>query len=465
MNLRNTILSLLTCSASILLTAGLVYADANGPDPGLSGVPGEVGTCANCHSAGASTINTMGGKLSLNTGTASTYTPGEIQHWIITLADPTAKRWGFQATARLASSTSTTAGGLSSADSNTQVICSNASFRTAQRTTTGSCSSSNPLMYAEQTLTGTRNGTTGSVTFAIDWQAPATNVGSVTVYLAGNAANGNNNDDVGDHIYTATVTLTPASAAAAPVITQVVNGASFGTGIEAGSWVTIKGTNLTAATNCDAVNNPSTGCRTWTSADFTNGTPTSLDGVSVLIGGQLAFIYFISPAQINVQAPDVSPANVAVTVTNSSGTSNSLTAPLASYAPGFFQVGSYAVATHLDGTLVVPSTLISTATPAVAGETILLWGTGFGPVSPGVAAGKTPAQVLGPGTLAYASIPAVITVGGIQAQVVYDILSPNAMGLYQIAITLPANVQSGDQPVIATTGTTSSPSGVLLAVK
>ena len=79
--------------------SGMAYADANGPDPGLSGVPGEAGPCANCHGSGASSVNTNGGKLALNTGTTATYVPGEIQHWIVTIADPSAKRWGFQAAA------------------------------------------------------------------------------------------------------------------------------------------------------------------------------------------------------------------------------------------------------------------------------------------------------------------------------------------------------------------------------
>ncbi len=457
---------LFTLSILFGLVSGLAYADAAGPDPGLAGISGEAGTCANCHGAGSAYINKSGGTLSLSTGTSSSYTPGELQHWIVTIADPTAKRWGFQAAARQATAASTLAGGFVPTDSNTQVICSNSTFRTRQTTTSGACSTTNPLMYVEHTLAGTRLGTTTSVTFNFDWKAPATNIGPVTVYLAANAANGNNVDDVGDHVYTATFTLTPAAATSpTPSVTSVVNGASFAPGIEAGSWVTIQGSNLTSATSCDPVNNPGPGCRTWTSADFANGTPTSLDGVSVLIGGQPAYVYYISPTQINVQAPQVSGASATVVVTNSLGMSNTATATMASSAPGFFQNGNYAIATHQDGTLVAAAGTIAGATPAVKGETVIVWGTGFGAVSPSVPVGKTTTQAFGSSTIAYATTPPSITIGGVQATVVADALSPDALGLYQIAVTIPNSVSSGNQPIVAGLSGLSSPSTVMIAIQ
>lgn len=446
--------------------SAVARADSNGPDPGLSGIPGEVGTCANCHGAGTSSINANGGKLSLNTGAGSTYVPGEIQHWIVTLADPSARRWGFQAAARQSASTGTAAGGFVATDANTQVICSNSNFRTAQKITSGACSTTNPLMYVEQTTTGTRNGTTGSVTFNFDWHAPSTDMGAITVYIAGNAANGNGNDDSGDHIYTASFNLTSAAAISQqPTISDVVNGASFAPGIEPGSWVTIRGTNLTSATSCGSGVSPGPGCRTWTSADFVSGTPTSLDGVSVLIGGQPAYVYYISPTQINVQAPDLAAGNANVVVTNSAGTSNTVSAAVASFAPAFFVNGNYAIATHQDGSLVAPSGTISGATPAAKGETIILWGTGFGAVSPSVPAGQTSSQALGSNSIAYALNPPVITLGGVPATVVADALNPSALGLYQIAVTIPTTVSSGDQQILATVGGKSSATGYSVAIQ
>jgi hypothetical protein len=73
----------------------------------------------------------------------------------------------------------------------------------------------------------------------------------------------------------------------------VVNGANFLPGIAPGTWITIRGSNLSAAT------------RIWTDSDFSgNNLPTQLDGVSVTANGKPAYVYYISPTQLNVLAPD-----------------------------------------------------------------------------------------------------------------------------------------------------------------
>jgi hypothetical protein len=48
----------------------------------------------------------------------------------------------------------------------------------------------------------------GSKTFSFDWVAPSTNIGNVTFYYAGNAANGNGTNS-GDRIYTGSQEVTP----------------------------------------------------------------------------------------------------------------------------------------------------------------------------------------------------------------------------------------------------------------
>jgi uncharacterized protein (TIGR03437 family) len=418
----------------------LLLADATGPEPGYAGVPGELGTCAACHGSGSSSVNTKAGSVSIAFPNGLTYTPGQKQHWVVTVADSTARRWGFEATARSSTSNSTMAGSFKATDTMTQVLCSSSSFR-AQINTSGTCSSNAPLMYMEHTLAGTRLGTTGSANFEFDWTPPASDVGAIKVYIAGNAANGNNQDDSGDHIYSASYTLTAASNG--PTITSVVNGASFTGSIVAGSWVSILGTNLSGTT------------RSWTSADFVNGTPTSLDGVSVTIGGKPAYVYYISPTQINVQAPAVPSGTADVIVTSGSSTSNTAQATVADFSPAFFVSGGYAIATHADGTLVT-----STA-PAAKGETVTLWGTGFGATTPSVA----PGQTLGD-AIAYVLSPPGVKIGGVSASVYGTALNPSALGLYQVVVTVPTLALSGDQTVVASVGGQSSPSsGVLLSVE
>src|SRR5579872_416332 len=152
-----------------------------------------------------------------------------------------------------------------------------------------------------------------------------------------------------------------------PVITLVANAEGEIPTIAPNTWVEIKGSNL-------AKNNDS---RVWAGSDFVNGQmPTKLDGVSVTVNGKNAFIYYISPTQINILTPpDAMPSTVAVQVTTNAGTSPTFTAPAQPLSPSFFVFngGPYIAATHVGGMLLGPAGLFPGATtPAVPGETIVL---------------------------------------------------------------------------------------------
>jgi uncharacterized protein (TIGR03437 family) len=100
-----------------------------------------------------------------------------------------------------------------------------------------------------------------------------------------------------------------------------------------------------------------------------------------------------------------------------------------------------------------------TTTPANPGDVVILWGTGFGPTNPSVPAGQKVT-----GAPAVQTAP-VITVGGLPAQVLGAVLSPGFLGLYQIAITVPASVQKGaDVAVSASVNGVNSPDGVFLTI-
>ena len=64
-----------------------------------------------------------------------------------------------------------------------------------------------------------------------------------------------------------------------------------------------------------------------------------------MINNKPAFLSYVSPTQINVQAPaDTSLGSVPVTITNSAGTSDVSTPTLAAVLPGLFKIGDYVVA-------------------------------------------------------------------------------------------------------------------------
>lgn len=213
----------------------------------------------------------------------------------------------------------------------------------------------------------------------------------------------------------------------------VTHGATLESGIASGSWVTLFGTGLAPTT------------RIWNAGDIVDGRlPESLDGVSVSINNRPASIYYISPTQLNVLAPEATAeGNVPVTVSTSAGTSAAITVNFRRLSPGLFQFPSEnAAAVRADGTLIGPANLIAGATtvPARPGDTILLFGTGFGPTRPSVLPNET------------FSVP-LPTTNSVRVQI-HNQLAPVAFaglvspGLYQFNVTVP-DLPDGDYPVSA----------------
>ena len=429
----------------------LLLAYLSGLDAGVAGVP-EEDTCADCHNGPSGS-----GSVTVTFPGARTYTPGAKQHLVVNIVDSAQQRWGFQLTARQANSSSTQAGSFTpGADGYTQLVCTQTDFRSQAFGNT--CTTNGmALQYIEHTASGSRLGTTSGVTFEFDWTPPATDIGNLVVYVAALAANGDNTDR-GDHTYTARYTITSPSAVPAPqpAISSggVFNAASFQPGVSAGSWVTIQGSNLAGNT------------RSWGAGDFEDGAlPTQLDGVSVKIDGKPAYVAFISPAQINVQAPaDSALGPVPVEVAFNGSTSSPGTAQLQAVSPGLFLwSGKYAVATHSDFSPAAPAGLFQgvTTVPAKPGESIVLWGTGFGATTPTVAPGILPPA----NPLANVANPVTVTIGNIAATVVGAAISPGNPGLYQIAVQVPSSAPDGDLPVVAQVNGVQSSSNVLLNVK
>jgi uncharacterized protein (TIGR03437 family) len=248
------------------------------------------------------------------------------------------------------------------------------------------------------------------------------------------------------------VTLVVAGTQPAPIIGGVTNGGSFAAGFASATWVSIFGTNLSATIG------------NWNGSGFTNGLlPTSLEGVSVTIDGIPAYVEFIGPGQINVLAPDDPTTGAApVQVTVAGQTSNSFTAQKQQFAPAFFTFGNgkYVAAEHTDYSLLGKPGLMAdvTTTPAQPGKIVLLYGTGFGPTDP-----PTPTGQLVPGRPSLPADSVQITIGGVAAPVQFAGLAGS--GLYQINVTVPSGLPSGDAAVVATIGGVQSQSGVSITVQ
>jgi uncharacterized protein (TIGR03437 family) len=243
------------------------------------------------------------------------------------------------------------------------------------------------------------------------------------------------------------ISVTFAVTAPLPTITGVVNGASFQPGFESGSWVTIQGSTLSNT-------NPG---RTWMASEIVDGNlPTSLDGTKVTIDGKSAFVYYISPTQLNVQAPtDSATGPVAVVVTNNGQPSAAFTAQLEACSPAFFMYNGYVIASHYPDYALMGNA----SAPAAPGDILILWGTGFGPTNP-----VTPAGVVVAGAPA-ATTTATITIGGVGVTVIGTaMLTPDSAGLYQIAIQLPATMPVGAASIQASVGGVMSPASAQIFI-
>ena len=251
------------------------------------------------------------------------------------------------------------------------------------------------------------------------------------------------------------VTYTIQAPAQKPTIAAggVVDAAGGGKAIAPGTWVSIFGTLLSTTT------------RAWRDTDFQNGLlPTVLDGVSVTIDGKPAAVAFISPGQINVLAPDDSSTGLGpVQVKNTLGATDSVLALQQTAAPALFQFPGtgYAAGVHADGTNLAGLRLVQQGIPGTAakvGETIVLFGTGFGATQPAI---SSTAPV--PAALPLARLQDLsVRIGGLDAAIAFaGLISP---GVYQFNVVVP-QVATGDQIVVAELRGLLSQSNLLLTIQ
>ncbi|MBZ5608831.1 MAG: IPT/TIG domain-containing protein [Acidobacteriia bacterium] len=414
------------------MATALIYAHAAGPDPRHTGAPGDT-TCADADCHVGTPLNGGGGSVVVNFQNGLTYIPGERQTFTIVITDPKARVYGFQMTARLESDPVNGQAGDFTAGFQQLVICDNSTYKKPS-----GCPAKYPVEFIEHSEPFASN------TIYVSWTAPSSDVGNVHIYVAANAANGNTTE-TGDHIYTADYVLNPVAPCTdvTPSISAVQSAGGFNStaGLASGTWLEIYGSDLTCTSG-----------RQWSGGDF-NGSnaPTSLNNVQVTVDGIPAYVDYVSSTQVNVQAPDDpnTGAGIQIVLTNAAGSSNALNMDKNSIAPALLAPSSFntqghqwVVALHEDQTFVGKADLIGGLpfTPAKPGETITIYGIGFGPVDP-----ATPAGVITPLQNSLQNA-ATFRFGHTAATLSYAGLAPGYVGLYQFNIVVP-NVSSGDMPL------------------
>jgi hypothetical protein len=196
----------------------LVYAKSEGPDPGYTGAPGDLGDCTACHDTFVN-ANVGAGHVTIGSN-PPVYQPGQSYTLTVTVQDPQPmrRRWGFQMTAMDASGAP--AGSFTSLGGETQVVTGGPNLMGRQ--------------YIEHTQLGTFAGTPAGHTWQIRWTAPSADIGTVRFFAAGNAAN-NDGTNQQDYIYTTTAA---SESTTSNVTIQIMNGPD-GQTLQAGSTFNI----------------------------------------------------------------------------------------------------------------------------------------------------------------------------------------------------------------------------------
>jgi uncharacterized protein (TIGR03437 family) len=438
----------------------ILWAHVEGPDARHSGAPGDAKfSCADagqCHTSlqNGGPVNVAGGGVTATFSTGSSYTPGGGAITIsVTVTDPKNTHYGFQMSARLDSDQTNGQAGYFIPGANQLVMCdyNSVQFMDTPESAPNSCGpdgNGNPsIEFVEHSFPKGSFPQTTPYTFT--WMPPATNVGPVHFYVAGNAVNDNQDADAGDHVYTNSYVLTPAAALPPPTIVAggVLNAASFakasnglGLPVAPGSLVAIFGSNLGSA-QADA-----------TQAPF----GISLGNVGVKINGIDAPLRDIFPAppfpSINAQVPfKVLPsgqtsATVPIVVTVNGVASSPQQVQIVSSAPGIFTipsgVGNAVLVNLTDFSIAAPAGSITglTTHPIPRGTKAFFYATGLGEMTPAVADGAGEGTS---GTPTAVNTP-VVTIGGITAPVTFAGQAPGFPGVSQVNITIPANAPTGN---------------------
>ena len=230
---------------------------------------------------------------------------------------------------------------------------------------------------------------------------------------------------------------------ATPVIRTsqgVISASAYGgfNALAPGTWMEIYGKNLANVNS-----------QTWTAADFKGNTgPSTLGGTTVTIGGQPAFLDYVSTGQVNAQVPsNIAPGPQPVVVSTPGGTSTPYSITVNATEPGLLAPSVFNLngeqniaAVFSDGvTFVLPPGSIAGVASARAkpGDTLVFFGVGFGKVTPDSPAGQIVTQANNLNGKFQASF------GGTPATIAFSGLTGGYLGLYQFNVVVP-NVAASD---------------------
>jgi uncharacterized protein (TIGR03437 family) len=253
------------------------------------------------------------------------------------------------------------------------------------------------------------------------------------------------------------LTVTASSAPPVSVVSAVLNAASYAnSAVSPGEMVSIFGTSIGPANSA------------YLTLDATGKVATSLDGVTVSIGGYLAPLTYAGSGQINAIVPYEVAGNASpsVQVTYGGQTLDGPSLQVAATAPAIFtQNGS---GTGPGAILNQDYSLNTLSNPAPAGSVVQIYMTGEGLTTPAQADGTvTPVNTSGVGPITPAPQAAItVSIGGQPAQVDFAGEAPgDVAGVLQVDAEVPAAAGSGANSIVVRIGNATSQSGVTVWVK
>jgi uncharacterized protein (TIGR03437 family) len=191
---------------------------------------------------------------------------------------------------------------------------------------------------------------------------------------------------------------------------------------------------------------------------------TTLGSVQVLVNSVAAPLFYVGPLQVNFQVPYslVTGQTATVQVVSGGTPGNARSIAITATSPRLLLFpGNYGIAFNTDGSIPLPSSQVVppfVSHPAKPGDVLVIYGVGFGQTSPvaveGIAANGAPLLQNAATTTVDLGGPIGL---GVTTAAGYSGLTPTAVGLYQINVTVPLNVPlSNSLPVTATVGSATS---------
>ncbi len=484
----------------IALFPAMMLAHVEGPDVRHTGGPGDVQvSCgdpngpvgATCHTDKSAPgvggpINASGGSVTATFSTGSVYIPGGQPITItVTVQDP-APNWsgyyGFQMTARLDSDqVNGQAGHFAVGGPNQAVFCdydaaANLADNFAVKNGCGNYvtgpAKGKPVVEFIEHAFPSMNSSAQTTPYTFTWTPPATDVGPVHFYVAGNAVNNDHKASGLDHVYTASYVLTAGSALPPPSIATggVLNAASLakdgnglGMPVAPGSLVQIYGSNLGSGES-HASQVP---------------LPQSLGGVAISFGGTQAPIKDVAPVGpfgdvntfVNAQVPfEVTPGTVNVVASVNNVNAAAETTTIVPSAPGIFTIPptgqDYGILVYCDPKTASPtrcdvligapasasSTVGYPTAPIPRGTNAFFYAAGLGVMTPPVKDGDGTTDPNNPSVV---KVKPVVWIGdgttNVQATLQFAGQAPGFPGVYQVNIQIPNNAPTGNVSLWMTT--------------